>query len=273
VSGEALPAVTEPYFRSKTAESMPSFSSVVSVRMPLSFSTTSRSRAARRPARSRRSAGRRRCPAAASRCERRAQSSCASREIRSPWPCARPPRPWSRPWWARRSPAALGIRSLGRSRLERAEPAGHRLGLGGPDEAFASLSLAGDGDVRERLRAARDHHLGLAQLDQLDPVGDRLVRGRACARDRHGRHRLRNGEPDLARDVRRLRVVHHGAVDELVHVEEKGRSGRRRRPRLGSTSGLRPRQGRDPPRPLGCASGAVLAKLRPISSFHRHFPD
>ena len=220
VSGDELPAVTEPYLRSNTGLSAASASSDVSARMPLSVVTASSIAGAAEPGRDlggEPAVGRGRGGALVA-----LQREPVLRLARDPVLLRH---------LLGRLAHRLAGRRLGDRRRQRepdpaagpapkaASPAPEAPGLARLHQDLAESPGMEDRDVGQRLDAAGQHDVGVTQRDLVGGVGDGLGRRGAGAVEgvgRHARQELRE-QADLAGDVGHEQRGNDLAEDHLVH--------------------------------------------------------
>ena len=99
------------------------------------------------------------------------------------------------------------------------DPGAERLRLGGSDQLLREGLLDGDRNVRERFGTPGDDDIGVATLDEIGSVRDRLIGGGTGPGNRHGGYGLgQRGQPDFAGDVGGVGIMHDGPVDQVIHV-------------------------------------------------------
>ena len=219
VRGEELPAVTVPYFRSKTGGSLASASSDVSRRMRLSWVTagsyfggtiTAQISGASRPSS---------VAAAALRWLRKAIWSCSSREMPFSFAIFSADWPMVRPVDGSAIAGTSGVQVARADLGEGGQPLAQAARARGLHEDLRHAAAVQDGDVGEALRASADPHFRVSLQDRAGHLRDGLVGGGARAVHGMGRNPRRHRRPqhDLAREVGRAHGRDHLAHDDGVH--------------------------------------------------------
>ena len=122
-------------------------------------------------------------PAAASLCERSANWSCSSRGMSLSFAIFSALCPIVSPVVGSAIAGVIGMRSRGRRRASAPNRAGIVFALDRGHERVREAARVQDRHVRQRLRAAGDRNVRVAERDLVRRVGDRLVR--RCARPAH----------------------------------------------------------------------------------------